>query len=147
MLRHMLKSQRGDTLVEVLIAITVVSMVLVTAYATTTRSVNSMQDTQEHSEALQLAQTQLEYLHNVSKPNRPTSGGCFDHTGTKASALSAGCLVDAGDNPTTTQPQFTIQIFNTYNAVTKLTIYSVQITWPSISNGVNNNVTLYYQQA
>jgi prepilin-type N-terminal cleavage/methylation domain-containing protein len=147
MLRSILRSQRGDTLVEVLIAITVVSMVLVTAYATTTRNVDSMQDTQEHSEALQLAQTQIEYLHNVSKAGRPASGGCFNNSGTAVAHLNSGCLVDASDNPTTTQPQFTIQISNTYNAVTGLTVYSVQVTWPSLSNGINNNVTLYYQQA
>jgi prepilin-type N-terminal cleavage/methylation domain-containing protein len=146
MLRLSLKSQRGDTLVEVLIAITVVSMVLVAAYTTTTRNVNTMQDTQEHSEALQLAQTQIEYLHNVTQVNRPASGGCFDNTGTKAAHLSNGCLVDASDNHTATQPQFTIQIVSTALG-NGMTNYEVEVTWPGVSSHVTDNVTLYYQQA
>jgi prepilin-type N-terminal cleavage/methylation domain-containing protein len=147
MLKSFKRNQRGDTLVEVLIAITVVSMVLVTAYATTTRNVTTMQDTQEHSEALQLAQTQIEYIHNTSAPNRPASGGCFDNTGTKATALSNPCLVDASDSHTATQPQFTIQDFSAPDGATGLTNYTIQITWPALTKGVTNNVTLYYQQA
>jgi prepilin-type N-terminal cleavage/methylation domain-containing protein len=131
------KNQRGDTLVEVLIAIMVVSAVLVAGYTTTTHSINTMQDTQEHSEALQLAQTQLEYLHNASKTGRP-NGGCFDNAGAPASGNS--CLVDSSDNPTSSQPQFKV-VISTPDAVS----YSVDVTWSSIQAGQTNEVKLYYQ--
>jgi prepilin-type N-terminal cleavage/methylation domain-containing protein len=42
-----LNNQRGDTIVEVLISIAVISLVLTAGNATTMRSVNGMQVTQE----------------------------------------------------------------------------------------------------
>lgn len=53
---------RGDTIVEVLIAITVVSTVLGGAYASSNRSLNATRQSQERGEALKLAETQLERL-------------------------------------------------------------------------------------
>jgi len=54
-------AQTGDTIVEVLIAIVIVSSVLVAAYASATRNTLTNQETQERSQALQLATTQLEF--------------------------------------------------------------------------------------
>lgn len=132
-----MKNQRGDTIVEVLIAIVVISMVLVAGYITTSRSVDGLQDTEEHSEALQLAQTQLEYLHNST--SLPSNGGCYDNSGNIVAPMN--CFVNSSDIPTTAQPQFDI-VVSKLNAST----YSASVTWPSIANsGVTNNVTLYYQ--
>jgi prepilin-type N-terminal cleavage/methylation domain-containing protein len=145
-------NDRGDTIIEVLIAIAVVSLVLVTAYATSTRNVSVMQDTQEHSEALQLAQTQLEFLHNAAGASDiPSSGGCFDKTGDPANLVeqnpNPACIVDATGSPTTAQPQFKIEVNSEYCPVTFLDNYTVEVTWPSLLGGQTNNVvTLYYQQ-
>jgi prepilin-type N-terminal cleavage/methylation domain-containing protein len=131
------RSQRGDTIVEVMIAIVVVSMVLVAAYVTTTHNINGLQDTQEHSQALQLAQTQLEHLHNAT--TEPTNHQCFNNAGGITSGVS--CKVDASGNPTTSQLQYTIDITNNSPPT-----FQVTITWASLDNGgVTNNVTLYYQ--
>jgi prepilin-type N-terminal cleavage/methylation domain-containing protein len=134
---NLVKNQSGDTIVEVLIAIVVVSMVLVAAYVTTTRSVNGIQDTEEHSEALQLAQTQLEFLHNATA--LPASNECFSNSGTITSGTN--CLVNSSGTPTSGQPQFKINITQE-----NLYTYLVAVTWASISEGgVTNNVSLYYQ--
>jgi prepilin-type N-terminal cleavage/methylation domain-containing protein len=134
-----LKNQKGDTIVEVLIAIVVVSMVLVAGYITTTRSVDGMQDTQEHSEALQLAQAQLEDLQNSTNLSLLVSGDCFNTSGNITSGVN--CSVDSSGSPTTGQPQFKVTITQP-----ALTTYSVAITWPSLAEaGVTNNVTLFYQ--
>lgn len=128
--------QRGDTIVEVLIAIVVVSIVLVAAYQTTTRNINGIQSTQEHSEALQLAQTQLEYLHNSSTP--PTTGQCYpNNSSTPVGGIN--CLVDASGTPTSVQPQFKLAFSNVGST------YQITVTWASIQAGETNNVTLYYQ--
>lgn len=55
-------TQRGDTIVEVLIVIAVMSSVLGGAYAITNRNVNNNQQAQEHSQALKVAESQLEQL-------------------------------------------------------------------------------------
>lgn len=130
------RDQRGDTIVEVMIAIVVISMVLVAAYVTTTRNINGLQDTQEHSEALQLAQAQLEFLHNSA--TEPADHQCFNTSG--GITGGASCMVDASGAPTTSQPQFNIDITNDSPPTFKVTI-----TWASVKAGVTNNVTLFYQ--
>lgn len=141
----LIQNQAGDTIVEVLIAIVVVSMVLVAGYITTTRSIDGMQETQEHSEGLQLAQSQLEYLHDSSSV--PAANQCFDSSdaivgGTNCVVDSSGCILGTtGCPPTTVEPQFKIAI-NQVHAAT----YSVAVTWQSlVQSKITDNVTLYYQ--
>lgn len=57
-----LRSSAGDTIVEVLVAIAVISAVLGTAYAITNRSVQTNQSSQERSVALKVAESQFEML-------------------------------------------------------------------------------------
>lgn len=54
--------ERGDTLVEVLIAIAVVSLILGGAYVTTNRSLQATRSAQERAVALKLAESQIERL-------------------------------------------------------------------------------------
>lgn len=56
------KKQRGDTIVEVLICVLIVSLVLTGAYVTTQRSSVGIRNSQEHAEALKLIQSQIEQL-------------------------------------------------------------------------------------
>jgi prepilin-type N-terminal cleavage/methylation domain-containing protein len=58
----MLKNQRGDTLIEVLISIAIISTVLGAAYATVSRSFRTGTQSTERGEALRLVENQLELL-------------------------------------------------------------------------------------
>ena len=123
---------------EVMIAITVVSVVLVAAYVTTSRNLNTLQDTQEHSQALQLAQTQLELLHNSTSLSSLASHGCLKAD--SSPTTGANCKVVARVIATSTQPQCTIEITSP-GAPT----YKIAGGWPSIEAGITDSVTLYYQ--
>ena len=57
-----LQQQKGDTIVEVLIAVAVVTSVLAIAYATMNQNLRTMRDNQERTEAAKLAQGQVEAL-------------------------------------------------------------------------------------
>lgn len=57
--------QRGDTIVEVLIAIAVVSSVLAITYSIMNRNISTLRDNQERSEASKLAQSQIERLKSA----------------------------------------------------------------------------------
>ena len=59
--------QAGDTMVEVLIAIAVISSVLGSAYAITNRSVQTNQGSQERSVATKVAEAQLELLKSYTQ--------------------------------------------------------------------------------
>lgn len=63
--------QAGDTIVEVLVAIAVISAVVGTAYAITNRSVQTNQSSQERGQATKEAETQLETLKSwVGDPTK-----------------------------------------------------------------------------
>lgn len=56
------RREAGDTIVEVLIAIAVISSVLAITYSIMNRNLRTMRDNQERTEAAKLAQGQLELL-------------------------------------------------------------------------------------
>jgi prepilin-type N-terminal cleavage/methylation domain-containing protein len=56
------KRQNGDTIVEVLISVAIITLVLAIAYATMTRNITIMQDNQERSQAAKVTQGQVEAL-------------------------------------------------------------------------------------
>ncbi len=60
MLKHIDRQSRGDTIVEVMIALTILSFALTTSYSTVNRSMQSARNSQEHSEALQYLNSQVE---------------------------------------------------------------------------------------
>jgi len=58
------RAQAGDTIVEVMIAIAIISSVLVGAFLVSSTSTRSVQDTGERAQALQLAQSQVEMIRS-----------------------------------------------------------------------------------
>ncbi len=75
---RLISHQRGDTIVEVLIAIAVVSSVLGGAYATANRNVKNSQQAQEQSRALKVAESQLEQLSKVADPSTLPPSFCIN---------------------------------------------------------------------
>ncbi|MGB4800045.1 MAG: prepilin-type N-terminal cleavage/methylation domain-containing protein [Candidatus Saccharimonadales bacterium] len=57
-----LSSQRGDTIVEVIIAAAIISLVLAVAYGTVNRNVRISQETREQTQAVKIAERQVELL-------------------------------------------------------------------------------------
>ena len=125
---RVLRTQSGDTIVEVVLAMTIIALVLGSASALANRSSRAMQDTQERSSALRVAQTQLERLKKYTIDHKedlesPTSteklfdtaGFCVttNVAGTEyvlVSASEAACKVNELNQATTEQPQYTIKI-------------------------------------
>lgn len=84
-------NQRGDTIVEVLVAITVVSMVLGGAYTTTNRSLLASRSAQEQGVAIKLVEGQLEQLKALA-----------DVPSGLATAPASFCILVSGGVPTLT---------------------------------------------
>ena len=120
---------RGDTIIEVLIAIAVISVVLVTAYVVTNKNTQSIQDTQERAQAQALVNAQIEALRN--NQGIGTSGNCFEGT-TETSVCNT--FKRSGSGATYTA---TIQKLDGDS-------YMVKATWISLS-GELSNVTMYYR--
>ncbi len=66
MLRQRTKKLRGDTIIEVLLAMTVIGLVLGSSYAIANRSLRIGREAQERTEALKIVETQLERLRTLS---------------------------------------------------------------------------------
>lgn len=109
------RSQSGDTLVEVLISILVVSLVLTGAYVTTNRSTLGIRNSQERSEALKLVQGQLEQVRqNGSQPGAnvfdQAVGSSFCMVGGIITTAAAPCKQDGAGVPATQQPAYSLSI-------------------------------------
>jgi len=131
--------EAGDTIVEVLIAAAVISLVLVSAYATSNHSTRATQDAQEHSQGLQLIQTQIEFMRSKGAPTAAPL--CFDATG---GSSNASCDYNSdGSTYSGTEPKYHVTI----NAVGG-GVYNIQANWDSIlgsTAGAQANINVYYK--
>lgn len=146
-------TNRGDTIVEVLICLALVSLILAGAYSLTNQNVRQIQDTNERSQALQLAQEQIERLR-IFVPAQIAAG--------QSTALANQCL-DSGASPQSpSSPQnpddcdvspsgslatdcsspFCYKIVIVAAAANS---YQVIVTWPSLVAGGTSQVTEYYR--
>lgn len=159
-------NQAGDTIIEVLIAMAVLAIVLSGAYYVANHSLSVERDSQEHSEASTIAQSQIEALRTAYElyPGNflPASDNCYDGNGNP----SNNCYVGPGtltyvascvSSPTFNVPYcYQVHDFQlsatTFRApgctgpncnITEYT-YDAQVTWPRIGGG-NNEVDMYYR--
>lgn len=92
-LNRKLLGSRGDTIVEVLIVVTILGFILMISYSVATRTQRTNRQTEEHSQALKIAESQLENLR--AYPSAISDAKfCFDTAG-QVVALPAG--VQAAD--------------------------------------------------
>ena len=133
-------NHRGDTIVEVLISIAVASLVLAGAYAISNRNVASTQDTQEHSQALLIAQRQIEGLRALAQDSSWSGlGGNSCVIGaTPALAPAGACnLKSDGSTGCSAQPCYRVTITSSSG------IYEVKVAWTSVLGG-NSQITMVY---
>lgn len=145
-----MKRQRGDTIVEVLISITVVSLILGSAFITTNKSLQATRSTQERSNALKLAESQVEQLKGAIA-NPTTAATIFSSTlfclyTPPAGPLSVvtlpatNCTVDTGGTPTINEPKFNLSITRVGND------FTVKSTWNNLSGTTTlQQVTIKYR--
>lgn len=101
---HIKLRQHGDTIVEVLLAMLIVSSVLGGAYVSANRSSNTNRQSQERGEALKLVEAQLEKLKVfITKQPLPAEGTifCIDNP-TSVHVLEASCPTSGAANYKTT---------------------------------------------
>jgi len=139
------RGQRGDTIVEVLISIAVVSMVLAGAYVTTQRSLIATRAAQERSNALKLGQGQLEQLKGIisSNPNSIFGPGaptpfCISG-GTVVAATNAGCRVNTNGAATSVEPIFRLSIARAGNN------FTLTETWTNVGGKQTDSLQLRYR--
>lgn len=148
--------QRGDTIVEVLIAITIVSLILGGAYVTSHNSLDATLDAQEHTNALQLTQGQVELLRTDATTGNPIFTDAVDPSGTPPSFF---CLSDNG-SVQTTQAACTVNSVGSTSTSNGPVIYfervvgrvsasdgsytfTVETSWPGLENKTDQVQLIY----
>lgn len=147
LIRRLADRERGDTIIEVLIVIAIITLVLGGAYTTTNRSLQATRAAQERGNALKLAETQIEQIKGLAGTN-PTAlfGGtapspfCISKaTGLPVTASNAACTVGLSGDPTTTAPAFTISVTRTGN------YFELTETWTDVSGRTTDSLQLRYR--
>jgi len=130
--------QRGDTLVEVLIAIAVVSLVLGGAYVTSSRSLLATRSAQERGNALKIAESQIEQIKGLAASNSKAlfdasapSPFCISTDGSVVASSDATCTVGTNGSPTTTEPKFVLSVTRSGNTFTLVE------TWNDVRSGTD----------
>jgi Tfp pilus assembly protein PilV len=154
---RLLRNSRGDTIVEVLISIVILALVLSGAYHTANASLNNVTDAQERTQALDVAQNQVEDLRaNASlaafAPYTVLNKVfCFDSTNT---ATTYDPLENPITGPCVIQSRYTVKITTTATpsapsnpSSTNVGSYQVLVSWPAINNSGNNQLVLFYRVA
>lgn len=148
-MRRMIKlQQRGDTIVEVLIAITIISLILGGAYVTSHNSLNATQDAQEHANAINLGQAQIELLRTQAT----TGNAIFTHSipfCMKTNGIpTTTCTVNTAGATVGTGPFiYKESIISRTGTSPGPYDFTVQVSWPGLAGSAaqTNRVQLVYR--
>ncbi len=151
------RGQHGDTLVEVLICILIVTVILTGAYVTTSKSSLGVRNSQEHSEALKLVQSQLEQIRQnasnasgapvftMSPPFCMIDGG---PTSTTITPGLAGCVQNSGGSPALADSRYKMSVDRTdcgSSLPSECKLFVVTATWESITAKGNATEKISYR--
>jgi Tfp pilus assembly protein PilV len=140
----------GDTIVEVLIALTVVTSILGGAYITSNRNLNNTRQSQERGEALKTAESQVERLKALvatgsTTPFTVTGNFCMDSNNTVQTAAVPN---DRPDDFATYQAACVVQTAGPiyYAAISRASNqrFTVTIRWDKAGGGGHETLTMTY---
>lgn len=130
---------KGDTIIEVLISIAVVSLVLGGAYASSKRSLDANTRARERGEAVAFTQQQIERLRVVAK-DVSKSDSLFGLSG--PFCISSGLIVQSGacrTGPTGDSSRYELEIIRNNNVFTATT------TWDQVGGGQEGEASITYR--
>lgn len=136
-------SQGGDTIVEVLLAMAIVSLVLGAAFASTNQSLARARNSQERGEVLKLLEGQIELIKaaDIAAVNNVclfVDGGGNIRT---AASSDARCSQNAEGQPNP-DPGSAYNIDVDYSADT----YVVSARWSRLGAGTDQEMRLFYRR-
>jgi prepilin-type N-terminal cleavage/methylation domain-containing protein len=140
--------QRGDTLVEVLVCIAILSLILGGAFILTNRSLQSTRSAQERVNAVKLVEAQLERIKNLA--NDPATSDqifgsgvpasyCLDQSGAVVDASNAACHMGPDGTATATEPIFNLSVSRSGNT------FTVNNVWNSVTGRSQETIQMKYR--
>jgi len=135
------RSQSGDTIVEVLIVLTVLSLAFAISYATANKGLNQSRNAEEHSQALGVLNSQVELVRTAVAQHAsglPANGTfCVSNNDVTAPA-SFSPITDPANYPSGCQRGFykfsATPVAATSGATPKQNYYDFKVTWDGIGD-------------
>jgi type II secretory pathway component PulJ len=146
--------QAGDTIVEVLICIAIISAILAGAYVTTRHSQMGVQDSQEHAQAQELLQSQVEQLR-ASKDTALFKPAMDDGFCMSDGAIvqkhdaqhDKKCVVSSSGSPANgQQPAYTLSVSRQDNPDhLGGEVFTVNVDWPEVTGDGTAHESMVYR--
>lgn len=130
--RFTLSESKGDTIVEVLISIAIMSLVLSISYALSNRNTAFVRQSQEKSEAQKLSERQLELLRNYLTPEQAWN------------TATQRCFNAAGQ-PSNSECDNINGLYSVTITPSSNDTYTVTTTWASLTGNAPQNLQLSYK--
>jgi Tfp pilus assembly protein PilV len=140
--------QKGDTIVEVLIAMAVAASVLALSYSTMNRNLLITQDSQERTEASKLAQGQIEALRQIATLPAASVNLCINTDGSTQTITGAPNVTATGlslDDFTKYTGQCTNGLYHIALTSPNQKDYHIYVRWDRIVNGERDEVIMVYR--
>jgi type II secretory pathway pseudopilin PulG len=156
---NLIRTSRGDTIVEVLLAIAIIGSVLGAAYVTSNNNTQINRGSQERLQGIKLAESQLERLKALSSnPSTKdiifgTSGNfCLTQANTRVPTTNNACKVTGSGDPIPNadhQPQYQISIVPSAGDIgntptTSGKLHTITVSWENIRGEGEDNVRYVY---
>lgn len=144
----------GDTIIEVLVCIAVVSTVLGGAFVTTRQSQVGVRNSQEHAEALKLVESQLEQLRgDTTDAINATTPFCMYNEAPVSAVIapqSADCTQNSGGVAKQPDSRYYLTITRCAaiacgNNIANSYLFTVKASWPQVTGQGNGTETMVYR--
>lgn len=146
--RYLKSRQSGDTIIEVMAAITILGLALGAAFALSNRSYLTGVHTRDRTEALSLAQGQVEFLKDVGLTgNIGTLKAAYPNGEKFCFNDDTGDTVDAAGCTSYKNSIYNIAITYCSNpdAGCQENVFTVKADWIAGGTGNQNQLTIYYK--
>jgi type II secretory pathway pseudopilin PulG len=149
-------NNRGDTIVEVIMAIAIVGLIVASSFSIANRSLLGVRDAQEHTEALKIAEGQLEKVKTLADTNF-ASISITPNIYCIADDLSIKQMTSVTSLPPRTSPNFPpyvtagcVDSTNIYHYAIQYAgppqdVFTVSVQWDRVGGGQTNEVSLVYK--
>lgn len=145
--------QRGDTIVEVMIALSVIGLTIATGYSIATRSLNGVRVSHERSEATKIAEGQIEQVKYFVENDRmvvdsATGPFCFDGLGGRVDDVTDPlCTKDSLYNVSIEQSTQSLTCYlDTGTGSKDFVQYEVLVGWERAGGGEPQTLSMYYRE-
>ena len=148
-----LSRQRGDTIIEVMIVLTILGLAIGISYSTANRSLLNARQAQENSEATKLAESQIESMQSFAK-DTSTAPNSTIYNQTNPFCINVNSLVQltGADNTNYSNYPSGCQVGTDapyYISITHANdgtdTFTVKVLWDDIRGDGRDSVTLVYR--